>query len=88
MTVKQPVYTPSQGIRGSDPIINAAEDLMSLAKAPSMDSAMQAADSALDAAISIVGSMTSPHSGGLLVCCSPCPRVRVPAEHVDEPAHR
>lgn len=60
MTVKQPVYTPSQGIRGSDPIINAAEDLMSLAKAPSMDSAMQAADSALDAAISIVGSMTSP----------------------------
>ena len=60
MTVKQPVYTPSQGIRGSDPIINAAEDLMSLAKAPSMDSAMQAADSALDAAISVVGSMTSP----------------------------
>ena len=60
MTVKQPVYTPSQGIRGSDPIINAVEDLMSLAKAPSMDSAMQAADSALDAAISIVGSMTSP----------------------------
>jgi hypothetical protein len=60
VTVKQPVYTPSQGIRGSDPIINAAEDLMSLAKAPSMDSAMQAADSALDAAISVVGSMTSP----------------------------
>ena len=60
MTVKQPVYTPSQGIRGSDPIINAAEDLMSLAKSPSMDSAMQAADSALDAAISVVGSMTSP----------------------------
>lgn len=60
MTVKQPVYTPSQGIRGSDAIINAAEDLMSLAKGPSIDSAMQAADSALDAAISIVGSMTSP----------------------------
>ena len=60
MTVKQPVYTPSQGIRGSDPIINAAEDLKSLVQAPSMDSAMQAADSALDAAISVVGSMTSP----------------------------
>ena len=60
MTVKQPVYTPSQGIRGSDAIINAAEDLMSLAKGPSIDSAMQAADSALDDAISIVGSMTSP----------------------------
>ena len=60
MTVKQPVYTPSQGIRGSDPIINAAEDLVSLVKSPSMDSAMQAADSALDAAISVVGSMTSP----------------------------
>jgi len=60
VTVKQPVYTPSQGIRGSDAIINAAEDLMSLAKGPSIDSAMQAADSALDAAISIVGSMTSP----------------------------
>lgn len=65
MTVKQPVYTPSQGIRGSDPIINAAEDLMSLAKAPSMDSAMQAADSALDAAISVVGSMTSPLQAGV-----------------------
>lgn len=60
MTVKQPVYTPSQGIRGSDPIINAAEDLKSLVQSPSMDNATQAADSALDAAISVVGSMTSP----------------------------
>lgn len=60
MTVKQPVYTPSQGIRGSDPIINAAEDLRSLVQSPSMDTALQAADSALDAAISVVGSMSSP----------------------------
>lgn len=60
MTVKQPTYTPSQGIRGSDPIINAVEDLTSLVKAPSLDNAMQAADSALGAAISVVGSMSSP----------------------------
>ena len=60
MTVKQPVYTPSQGIRGSDPIINAAEDLKSLVQSPSMDTALQAADSALDAAISVAGSMSSP----------------------------
>ena len=65
MTVKQPVYTPSQGIRGSDPIINAAEDLMSLAQSPSVDSALQAASSAVDAAVSVVGSMTSPLQAGV-----------------------
>ena len=65
MTVKQPVYTPSQGIRGSDPIINAAEDLMSLAKSPNVDTALQAASSAVDAATSVVGSMTSPIQAGV-----------------------
>ena len=65
MTVKQPVYTPSQGIRGSDPIINAAEDLKSLAQSPSVDSALQAASSAVDAATSVVGSMTSPIQAGV-----------------------
>lgn len=60
MTVKQPVYTPSKSIRGSDPIINAAEDLVSLAQSPNVDTALQAASSAVDAAVSIVGSMTSP----------------------------
>ena len=65
MTVKQPVYTPSQGIRGSDPIINAAEDLVSLAKSPNVDTALQAASSAVDAATSVVGSMTSPIQAGV-----------------------
>ena len=65
MTVKQPVYTPSQGIRGSDPIINAAEDLKSLAQSPNVDSALQAASSAVDAAVSVVGSMTSPVQAGV-----------------------
>lgn len=65
MTVKQPVYTPSQGIRGSDPIINAAEDLVSLAQSPNVDSALQAASSAVDAATSVVGSMTSPIQAGV-----------------------
>mgnify|MGYP001012484695 CR=1 FL=1 len=63
--MKQPVYTPSQGIRGSDPIINAAEDLMSLAKSPNVDTALQAASSAVDAATSVVGSMTSPIQAGV-----------------------
>ena len=65
MTVKQPVYTPSQGIRGSDPIINAAEDLKSLAQSPNVDTALQAASSAVDAATSVVGSMTSPIQAGV-----------------------
>lgn len=65
MTVKQPVYTPSQGIRGSDPIINAVEDLKSLAQSPNVDSALQAASSAVDAAVSVVGSMTSPVQAGV-----------------------
>lgn len=60
MTVKQPVYTPSQGIRGSDPIINAAEDLRSLAQSPSVGNALQTASSAVDAAVSVAGSMSSP----------------------------
>ena len=65
MTVKQPVYTPSQGIRGSDPIINAAEDLKSLAQSPNVDSALQAASSAVDAAVSVAGSMSSPLQAGV-----------------------
>lgn len=65
MTVKQAVYTPSQGIRGSDPIINAAEDLKSLAQSPNVDTALQAASSAVDAATSVVGSMTSPIQAGV-----------------------
>lgn len=65
MTVKQPVYTPSQGIRGSDPIINAVEDLKSLAQSPSVDSALEAASSAVDAATSVVGSMKSPVQAGV-----------------------
>ena len=65
MTAKPPIYTPSQGIRGSDPIINAAEDLKSLAQSPSVDSALQAASSAVDAAVSVVGSMTSPLQAGV-----------------------
>lgn len=65
MTMKQPVYTSSQGIRGPDSIIDAAEDLASLAQSLNVDSALQVTSSAVDAATPVVGSMTNPIQVGV-----------------------